>query len=500
MKHTSRFLEVLLVSLVAVTAGCSCAKPAEENNGKPYLKLSVQQKIVNCKKGSFELYVDSNTSWKVEPQASWLHANVAEGTGSRNIVVEYDANYLEDGVTPAAERTGTVRVVPEGTIPSRVTVKQGVRTFKNPIFQPMPDPYVWREDDGLSVVYYPCKSSGSGVNLGKTSKLTEFGATKKVWSCPADGAVKVWNRANLWAPELVRIDGVWYIYYAAGRPSTEIGPDGKEVGYSTQRTGVLRCTSADPTTGTWEDLGMLFTGDEEDYKKYSAGEKLSAENTIYAIDMTVFKIGSQLYAIWSGNVSKTDGSQRLYIAPMENPWTINSPRIELSRPDYAWEKVNSSINEGPSVIVNPQGTKLFCVYSANGSWTKAYCLGYLELDLSNPQKNDPLVKSNWVKSTDRAFYRCDNVSKSSNPQVDTPANPSTIHIGGVHGVGHNTFTKSPDGTEDWIVYHVKRYKDDGWDNRDCFIQKVNWTESGRPDFGTPVGWQEEIEVPSGEPL
>ena len=182
--------------------------------------------------------------------------------------------------------------------------------------------------------------------------------------------------------------------------------------------------------------------------------------------MTVFKIGAQLYAIWSGNVSKTDGNQRLYIAPMENPWTINAPRTELSRPDFAWEKVSRSINEGPSVIFNPQGTKLFCVYSANASWTKSYCLGWLELDLTNPQTSDPLVKSNWKKSPDRVFWRCDDVAKSSNPMVDTPANPSTMHIGGVHGVGHNSFTKSPDGTEDWIVYHVKHYKDDGWDNRD----------------------------------
>lgn len=496
----NKFFKILFLSVLIVTAGCSCAKSASEPTEKPYLKLSVSQKIVSCKSGSFEVYINSNASWKVTSQAGWIHVNVEEGTGSRNISVEYDANYLEDGVTPAAERTGTVRISAEGTIPSRITVKQGARTFKNPVFQPMPDPYVWREDDGQSVTYYPCKSSGSGVNLGKTSKLTEFGGTKKVWSCPADGAVKVWNRANLWAPELVRIDGVWYIYYAAGRPSSELGPDGKELGYSTQRTGVLRCTSADPTTGVWEDMGMLFTGDEEDYKKYSAGEKLSVDNTIYAIDMTVFRIGSQLYAIWSGNVSKTDGNQRLYIAPMENPWTINSPRIEISRPDYAWEKVSRSINEGPSVIFSPDGTKLFCVYSANASWTKAYCLGWLKLDLADSQKNDPLVKANWEKSPNHTFWRCDNVSKSSNPNADNPTNPSTMHIGGVHGVGHNTFTKSPDGTEDWIVYHVKRYKDDGWDNRDCFLQKVNWNENGTPDFGTPVGWQEDIEVPSGEPL
>lgn len=496
----NRIFKLLFLSLTVMNVGCSCAKSVSEPTDKPYLKLSSYQKLVNCKSGSFELYVNSNSSWKVTVQSEWLHTNVTEGTGSRNVVVEYDSNYLEDGATPAVERTGTIRFAVEGAIPSRITVKQGARTFKNPIFQPMPDPYVWREDDGQRVTYYPCKSSGKGVNLGKTSKLTKFGGTSKVWSCPADGVVKVWNHENLWAPELVRIDGVWYIYYAAGRPSSELGPDGKELGYSTQRTGVLRCTSADPTTGKWEDLGMLFTGDEKDYESYRTDKKLSVNNTIYAIDMTVFKIGTQLYAIWSGNVSKTDGNQRLYIAPMENPWTINAPRTELSRPDFAWEKVSRSINEGPSVIFNPQGTKLFCVYSANASWTKSYCLGWLELDLTNPQTSNPLVKSNWKKSPDRVFWRCDDVAKSSNPMVDTPANPSTMHIGGVHGVGHNSFTKSPDGTEDWIVYHVKRYKDDGWDNRDCFIQKVNWTENGTPDFGTPAGWQEELEVPSGEPL
>jgi len=96
------------------------------------------------------LYVNSNSSWKVTVQSDWLHTNVTEGTGSRNVVVEYDSNYLEDGVTPAVERTGTIRFSVEGAIPSRITVKQGARTFKNPVFQPMPDPYVWREDDGSS--------------------------------------------------------------------------------------------------------------------------------------------------------------------------------------------------------------------------------------------------------------------------------------------------------------------------------------------------------------
>lgn len=497
----NRFIGTQILFLSVLIAGCSCGgNNLPETKETPRLKVNISEKVVDNKPGSFDVYVSSNTLWTVTPQAEWLSANVEEWDGSRSVTISFEGNYLEDGTTGASPRNACVTIAAEGVSPVEISVKQGPRTFKNPIFQPLPDPYVIRHVVGGKAKYYVCKSTGSAINLGKSDKLTDLGKTSRIWKCPSDGESKVWNRANLWAPELHYIDGAWYIYYAAGRPSTELGSDGKAVGYNTQRTGVLRCTASDPTTGAWEDLGMIFTGDEDDFKKYKSGQALTADNTIYAIDMTVFKIGDQLYAIWSGNVSKTDGNQRLYIATMSNPWTIDCARVELSRPDYSWEKVNRSINEGPSVIVNPQGTKLFCAYSANGSWTKDYRIGWLELDLTDPAKSNPLVKENWTKTPQAAFWRCDDVAKSSNPNADNAQDESTMNIGGVHGVGHNTFTKSPDGTEDWIVYHTKRYKDSGWDNRDCFIQKFTWKEDGTPDFGKPVGWQEAIEVPSGEPL
>ena len=152
------------------------------------------------------------------------------------------------------------------------------------------------------------------------------------------------------------------------------------------------------------------------------------------------------------------------------------------------------------MLFNPDRTKLFCVYSCCQSTTKAYKLGMLELDLTNPATSDPLIPANWKKSINPVFTRCDNYSISNNPYADDSKNELGMKYGGVNGVGHNTFTKSPDGTEDWIVYHTKRYSESGWDNRDAFIQMFTWDEDGRPVFGTPVGWQEEIAVPSGEPL
>ena len=50
------------------------------------------------------------------------------------------------------------------------------------------------------------------------------------------------------------------------------------------------------------------------------------------------------------------------------------------------------------------------------------------------------------------------------------------------GVGHNAFVKSPDGTQDWLVYHSKLDRRDGW-QRAVFVQPFKWTKDGLPDFG-----------------
>jgi GH43 family beta-xylosidase len=61
--------------------------------------------------------------------------------------------------------------------------------------------------------------------------------------------------------------------------------------------------------------------------------------------------------------------------------------------------------------------------------------------------------------------------------------------------GHASFVKSPDGKEDWIVYHTARKKGAGWD-RTVRIQKFNWNPDGSPDFGSPLPNDAKISVPS----
>lgn len=446
----SFFLFLFLCSFIG------CSKDEPKNVTKPILRINTQEKLVSNATGSFNIQITSNTTWKLEANNAWLKPEKLQGDGNMTVLVHYDMN-------TTTKRTAVIRLTAEGLNPVEMYITQTELTFTNPIAG-IPDPWIIQHNGN----YYVCKAQGDGLNISKSDKLSVISATKNVWKCPYDiGTNKPWNVTNVWAPELHRIDGRWYIYYAAGRPHDETNS------YQFQRSGVLRAKTDDPM-GEWEDMGMLYTGES-----YQPGITPTNANTQYAIDLSVFRLNGQLYAVWSGNpVGSSD--QKLYIATMSDPCTITSSRVVISSADKYWETYNSKINEGPAFLKNKEKGKFFVVYSCNGSWTKQYRLGYIMLNdtLSNPTKS-----VNWTKSATEAFYRCDD----------------TANQDGVNGVGHCSFTKSPDGTEDWIVYHVKNKNDNTWSSgRSTFIQKFVWKTDGTPNFGTPVGWDEAIALPSGE--
>ncbi|MCA1597113.1 MAG: family 43 glycosylhydrolase, partial [Chloroflexi bacterium] len=64
--------------------------------------------------------------------------------------------------------------------------------------------------------------------------------------------------------------------------------------------------------------------------------------------------------------------------------------------------------------------------------------------------------------------------------------------GAVYGPGHCSFTRSPDGKTDWIVYHARDFPQDSWSGRSTRTQPVAWKPDGTPDFGHPI--------PAGVPL
>ncbi|GAB6119477.1 glycoside hydrolase family 43 protein [Dysgonomonas termitidis] len=322
----------------------------------------------------------------------------------------------------------------------------GDKYFNNPIAKGA-DPWVIKTDS----CYYYCFVKGAGIAVSKTTELHKQGDPVTVWSPPSEG----WNKRCIWAPELHYVRGKWYIYYAAG----ESGPP-----FIHQRTGVLESVTEDPQ-GAYIDKGMMFTGD--DLRK-----KDDPRENRWAIDMTVFEWKNKLYAVWSGweQIEKTDKTQQyLYIAGMENPWTLSTGRILLSKPDAKWETGGPlDLNEGPEVLIN--GDNLFIIYSCGQSWLETYKLALLRL---KDKDADLLERANWEKS-----------------------GPVFTGNNKVHGVGHASFTTSPDGTQNWIVYHSKIDLKPGW-RRDIRIQQFTFGKSGAPVFGKAEPASRRQPKPSG---
>jgi GH43 family beta-xylosidase len=251
------------------------------------------------------------------------------------------------------------------------------------------------------------------------------------------------------------------VYYTAGRT----GPSGAP--FIHQRSGVLESSSANPL-GAYVDRGMLYTGDDV----------ASGADPKWAIDLTVQRLGGQLYAVWSGweqNTAFARTPQHLYVARMSNPYTIATNRVRISSPVESWERREDTndgldLQEGPQFLV--RNNQVFIVYSTRESWMPAYRLGQLRLTSADA---DPLNPANYVKTGP--------VFQAGN---------------GVFGVGHNSFTVSPDGSQHWIVYHAKSVQTPGWDDRVIRMQPFTWNADGSPNFGPPVPSYQALPVPSGE--
>ncbi len=246
---------------------------------------------------------------------------------------------------------------------------------------------------------------------------------------------------NMWAPEFHLINGRWYLYYVAGQNVPDFNP--------TQRLHVLEAAGSDPM-GPYTfkaDLGSTWE-----------------------LDPSILRHNNRLYLMGSA----IDGTQSLTITPLSNPWTISGARRTISQPTLSWERQTHPVNEGAEPLYHNGRTMI--VYSASACWGPDYKLGLLTLTGS-----DPLNRAHWTKSPNPVFQRHDG------------------H--GVFAPGHNGFFKSPDGTEDWIVYPANDSASGGCDmNRSTRAQKFTWNADGTPNFGVPVRLGVTLPAPSGEPV
>ncbi|HKG05327.1 MAG TPA: glycoside hydrolase family 43 protein [Pedobacter sp.] len=322
------------------------------------------------------------------------------------------------------------------------------QTFTNPVLPSGPDPYSFYKDG----YYYYTHTTARNISLWKSSTIEGLkdAERKIIWTPPKTGPYS----KNLWAPEVMFLQGKWYAYFAADGGSN-----------ISHRMYVLENSSADPMQGEW-----IFKG------------QITDATNKWAIDGDVIEHRGKLYMVWSGWEGDINGKQEIYIAKLKNPWTVDGSRVKISTPEFEWEKHGDlnepnlkhvDVNEGPQFLVH--NNKIFVVYSGSGCWTDHYALGLL----SASAKSDLLDSRSWTKSKDPLF-------KTS---VDNA----------VYSPGHNSFFKSPDGNEDWILYHANDKPGQGCGGfRSPRMQRFTWNADGMPDFGLPAKRGAVLAVPSAK--
>ena len=255
----------------------------------------------------------------------------------------------------------------------------------------------------------------------------------------------VWNDSGTasrccshWAPEFHQINGTWYLMYTSGNSQTNF--DG-------QRLHVLRSTSSNPM-GPYEFMGTPLPNQ-------------------WNIDGSYLELNGSLYLLWSEWVGT---NQSIRIAAMSNPWTVTGSQVTIATPTYSWETVGANVNEAPVVLQHDGQT--YITYSASSCTTDNYALGLLKYD-----DGTVLSASSWDKS----------------------ANPVLSQGNSEYGPGHNGFFTSPDGSQNWIVYHANPESGQGCgSNRETRVQPFTFNADGTPNFGTPVADGIVLNPPSGE--
>ncbi|MFI8949829.1 family 43 glycosylhydrolase [Streptomyces sp. NPDC053750] len=280
---------------------------------------------------------------------------------------------------------------------------------------------------------------------------TTQGDSIRMWRSPSLGTlatadpVTVWTDSdpsrnrNIWAPEFYRFGDRWYLYYTAD--------DGVD---DHHRLYVLESDRDDPA-GPYHFKAKLAPPNHADD---------------FAIDAGILQLGGRLYLAYSGiNQYQHNG---INIAPMSNPYTVSGNAIALDAAGGCPE-----VREGPEFLY--RNGRVWMTYSTCDTGKPDYQVWMMSM----PLDADPLLPGNWRQHQGAVFSRADER--------------------GVFGPGHHAFFTSPDGTEDWIVYHAKTTSVNTYSNRTTRAQKFTWRADGSPDFGRPLAMGATQDLPSGDP-
>ncbi|RAV06470.1 S-layer homology domain-containing protein [Paenibacillus sp. YN15] len=332
--------------------------------------------------------------------------------------------------------------------------------YLNPLMKGA-DPTIERQDDGY---YYSAAGDGNVVlKRHETILGVSTAKSKEVWKRPD-------NLEFIWGPDVHRIDGKWYIYFASG---PKVSDEAGRFAYGHPSSYVLENSSPDPFEGTWELKGSYDNGDG-----LTPQEGLLNTQS-YGLPLGFVNIKGQRYMSYTKYFYYTDpvtGNVRFDECPtivkMKNPWTLEGEEITVARPVYDWEKYVDNVNEGAAVV--ERNGKVYFAYSASSYTHDNYAVGLSWADLTQDVENEAA----WNKHPEPIMKRSDE--------------------NGSYSTGSPLFLKSEDGTEDWNTYHGIPTHSQGGKNREVRAQRINWDDNDFINLGIPSNPGTVLSRPSGE--
>lgn len=211
-----------------------------------------------------------------------------------------------------------------------------------------------------------------------------------------------WKTGALWAPEVERINGRYFMYYTAGAG----GIEGQRIGVAEALTPV----------GPYVD------------RSYSA-----PLIDVPCIDAECFQDGDDLYMYYAEHEADPF-KLKIWVRKLADPTTLdpNSTPQLCIEPGGSWE--GTGVTEGPTVI--KRDGKYYMFYSGFGALSPDYAVGAAVAD-------HPLGP--WIKQTE-------------------PLNPIYHRNDAIelYGPGHGDVVTGPDGISDWYIRHQKINTDENF--------------------------------------
>lgn len=307
------------------------------------------------------------------------------------------------------------------------------------VFQDACYPYVLVWHGNYYATIQPQQGDSVMLYTSSDPLLLAQGRKRCVWH---DSRMK-----NIWSPELHRLNSKWYLYFEADDGNTD-----------NHQLYVLENCSDDPMKGEYQLKGVIQTNSEWNF----------------GLHPTSIVVRGQQYLLWSGWQHRRSEveTQCIYIARMQNPWTLGSERVMLSQPELEWERqwINPDglrsnypifVNENPEAFLTEDGRKVCVCYSASGIWTVYHVLGML----TAPSDANLLNPHSWTKSKEPIYI-------GPNPPNDSLYGCSNISLTPA-ATNNHTY---------WLFYETTNIDHAGVQHRDIRLRPVNWKRNGLPDF------------------